>query len=104
MSPRAAFQRSVEAASVAQRSGYFEEAAFHLRKAVALVPHEAALWSDLGVALNHRAAAGRGSRAEAVQAYRRSLSIAPRFVNAYNNMAVAFQAEGDLDSVPAAAP
>ena len=73
-----------------QRSDRPEAAALRLEAAARLVP-SGELLSELGIALKQA-----GRRPEALAAYSRAVRVAPAHAQAYNNLGVALQEEGDV--------
>ena len=92
------FHRAAARASELRANGDFEAAAGHYEVALSHLGSgygeaRADIYSDLGLTLNQM-----GRRQEAFAAYRSSIALNPVHVNAYNNLAVAQQAHGDVDA------
>jgi tetratricopeptide (TPR) repeat protein len=105
VSPNSAKVRSALAATLsdmadkeqdpAVRRRLIDDAIVHLKRAVEIYPGSAETWFDLGNLLSKQ---GKERAAEAIQCYRRAISLEPGHVLAYRNLALAFNQVGDYQA------
>jgi len=105
VSPNSAKVRSALAATLsdmadkeqdlAVRRRLIDDAIVHLKRAVEIYPGSAETWFDLGNLLSKQ---GKERAAEAIQCYRRTISLEPGHALAYRNLALASNQVGDYQA------